>query len=92
MTPDADENKKVLTALWDFASRNKIAIGNHDLSYQDLHKAIESCNGSQSALHTKLQKIKSELAESTDKKVTAFMETISEEVKATCYAIRIANE
>ena len=34
----------------------------------------------------------SELAESIDKKVTAFMETISEEVKAKCNAIHIANE
>ena len=57
-----------------------------------MQKAIESCNGSQSALHTQLQKIKSELAESIDKKVTAFMETNSEEVKAKCNAIHIANE
>ena len=70
----------------------KVAIDNHDLTYQDVQKAIESCNGSLSALHTQLQKIKSELAESIDKKVTAFMETISEEVKAKCNAILIANE
>ena len=54
---DADENKKDLNALWDFASRNKVARDNHDLAYQDVQKAIESCNGSQSALHTPENKI-----------------------------------
>ena len=88
---DADENKKDPNALWDFASRNKVAIDNHDLGYQDVQKAIESCNGSQCVTHSTPEN-KSKLAESIDKKVTAFMETISEEVKAKCNAIHIANE
>ena len=76
-----NETEKELEAIWDLAKANKVVLENHDLVHQELRQEIAAFAGNSNLIETKKEDYKRELEEIVHTKISAYMDTISGEMK-----------